>query len=165
MVGEQLREARQAQNLSIQQVADITKIRGDHIRALEEGDYEVFSAPVYIRGFVRAYSGLVKLDPVKVIAELEKELGQRPKFSELPGLSQPPRTFLDVVMLQMSRLGLRKGAVIAALLIAVLVTVMLVSAWKRRAHGDPLARLQPGIYQPTQALPGETLPIPTPAKK
>ena len=53
-VAEQLREAREAQNLTVYQVAEITKIRTDHIRALDEGNYDVFSAPVYIRGSVRS---------------------------------------------------------------------------------------------------------------
>ena len=41
-VGEQLHAAREALKLTIQQIADATKIRTDHIRALEEGHYEVF---------------------------------------------------------------------------------------------------------------------------
>ena len=52
-VAEQLRQAREAQKLTIQELAEITKIRSDHIRALEEGNFNVFPAPVYIRGFVR----------------------------------------------------------------------------------------------------------------
>ena len=42
-VAEQLRVAREARKLTIQQVADATKIRTDHIRALEEGNFNVFS--------------------------------------------------------------------------------------------------------------------------
>lgn len=61
-VAEQLRQAREARNLTVQQVADVTKIRTDHLRALEEGNFDMFSAPVYIRGFVRTYSTLLKLD-------------------------------------------------------------------------------------------------------
>ena len=38
-VAEQLRTAREAKNLTVQQVADVTKIRTDHVRALEEGDF------------------------------------------------------------------------------------------------------------------------------
>ena len=45
-VAEQLRQAREARNLTVQQVAEITKIRTDHVRAVEEGNYDVFSAPV-----------------------------------------------------------------------------------------------------------------------
>ena len=54
-VAEQLRAAREAKKLSVQQVADATKIRTDHIRALEDGNFNVFSAPIYIRGSVKNY--------------------------------------------------------------------------------------------------------------
>ena len=59
-VAEQLRQAREAKNLTVQQVVEITKIRTDHLRALEEGNFDVFSAPVYIRGFVRSYANLAQ---------------------------------------------------------------------------------------------------------
>ena len=68
MVAEQLRAGREARKLSINEVAETTKIRTDHIRALEEGDYNVFVAPVYIRGFVRCYSMLLRLDVPAVMA-------------------------------------------------------------------------------------------------
>ena len=60
-VAEQLRAAREAKNLSVNEVAEITKIRTDHIRALEEGNFDIFVAPVYIRGFARTYATLLKL--------------------------------------------------------------------------------------------------------
>ena len=69
-VAEKLRQAREARNLTVHQVADVTKIRTDHIRALEEGKFDVFSAPVYIRGFVRTYSTLLKLDVPQIMAAL-----------------------------------------------------------------------------------------------
>jgi cytoskeletal protein RodZ len=52
-VAEQLRAARETKKLTVQQVADKTKIRTDHVRALEDGNFSVFSAPVYIRGSVK----------------------------------------------------------------------------------------------------------------
>src|SRR5512140_1778254 len=87
-VAEQLRQAREAQNLSVQQVVQITKIRTDHLAALEEGNYSVFSAPVYIRGFVRTYSALLKLDVPQVMATLNTELGATQKFAEPPSLAK-----------------------------------------------------------------------------
>ncbi len=41
-VAEQLKQAREAQGLKIHEVAEATKIRGDHIRALEAGNYDIF---------------------------------------------------------------------------------------------------------------------------
>src|ERR1041384_7815024 len=110
-VAEQLRQAREARNLTVQQLAEITKIRSDHIRALEEGNFDVFSAPVYIKGFVRSYATLLKLDVPEVMSTLEAELGQTQKFSEPPPLSDEPRGILDFVMLQLSKLDLRKSAI------------------------------------------------------
>src|ERR1700689_648220 len=96
-----------AQNLSVNQVAEVTKIRGDHIRALEEGNFDTFSAPVYIRGFVRTYAGLLKLDVPQVMATLDGELGKTEKFREPPPLSDQKRGVLDFLTLQLSKLNWR----------------------------------------------------------
>src|SRR5712664_880560 len=103
-VADQLHQAREARKLTIEQVAEVTKIRSDHVRALEEGNFNVFSAPVYIRGFVRTYSTLLKLDVPRIMATLDGELGQTVKFREPPRFSDQPRSFLDFVMLQFSKL-------------------------------------------------------------
>jgi cytoskeletal protein RodZ len=100
-VAEKLRQAREAQNLTVNQVADVTKIRTDHIRALEEGNFDVFSAQVYIRGFVRTYSTLLKLDVPQTMAMLDTELGKTEKFSEPPPLTEQKKGPLDFLMLQL----------------------------------------------------------------
>ena len=85
-VAEQLRAAREARKLTVQQVADATKIRTDHIRALEEGNFNVFSAPIYIRGSVKNYATMLKLDVPQLLAALDAELKGTEKFSEPPPL-------------------------------------------------------------------------------
>src|SRR5258708_29776497 len=94
-VAEELRQAREAQNLRVYQVAEVTKIRTDHIRALDEGNYDVFSAPVYIRGFVRNYAGFLKLDVPKIMALLGTELAQSEKHHEPPPLLERRRGVID----------------------------------------------------------------------
>ena len=159
-VAEQLRQAREACHLSVEQVADVTKMRTDHLRALEEGDYGVFSAPVYIRGFVRGVANLYKMDVPKVMAALEAELGQNRKFAEPPPLTDGPRGVLDFVMLQLSRVDWRRGAVGAGVALALLVVVLAVMSWRHYRNADPLKGLKPALYQPTQHVSGETLPLP-----
>src|SRR6476660_585570 len=102
-VAEQLRKGREAQNLTVQQLAEITKIRSDHIRALEEGNFDVFSAPVYIRGFVRTCSTLLKLDVAQVMAALDKELSGHQKFSEPPPFTDTKRGPLYFITLILSK--------------------------------------------------------------
>jgi len=161
-VAEQLHQARESKKLTIQQVAEVTKIRSDHLRALEEGNFEIFSAPVYIRGFVRSYSTLLKLDVPRVMADLEAELGQSMKFSEPPPLSNESRGVLDFFMLQLSKVDWRKGVVTLGVLalLGVVATVFLV--WRHEQAADPLKSLKPAVYQPTSGVSGETLPLPSP---
>ncbi len=159
-VAEQLRQAREARHLTIEQVAEITKIRTDHLRALEEGNFNVFSAPVYIRGFVRSLSTLLKLDVPQVMAALDAELGQTSKFAEPPPLSERPKGLMDIVMLQLSQLDWRKGLVALAVLVVLGGGILSWLAWRHYRTTDPLKGLQPGLYQPTQHYSGETLPLP-----
>ena len=102
-VAEQLRQAREAKNLTEQQVVEITKIRTDHLRALEEGNFDVFSAPVYIRGFVRSYATLLKLDVPQIMSALEAELAGTTKFAEPPSLAEHKHSSVDFLMLQLSK--------------------------------------------------------------
>src|SRR5262249_51154526 len=125
-VAEQLRAAREARNLSVNEVADTTKIRTDHIRALEAGDFDAFTAPVYIRGFVRCYATLLKLDVPQIMKSLDGELGQTEKFSEPPPLDGQRRGALDFVMLQLSKLNWRTGSIVLAVVVVILL-VLLVS--------------------------------------
>jgi cytoskeletal protein RodZ len=163
-VSEQLREAREAQKLTVQQVAEITKIRTDHLRALEEGNFDVFSAPVYIKGFVRSCATILKLDVPQVMAALDAELGKTQKFSEPPALSKEPKGVLDFVMLQLSKLDWQKGVIALGVLGCFVLLIAIILVWKHQRASDPLKGLKPGVYQSTQHISGETLPLPAPKR-
>lgn len=158
-VAEQLHLAREAKSLTIKQVAEITKIRSDHIRALEEGNFNVFSAPVYIRGFVRAYAALLKLDVPRIMAKLDLELGATEKFREPPPLTDEPHKVLDFVTLQLSKLNWRVAAVVGGAVILLIIGLVILHIVHHRNDAQPLANLPPATYQPPQA--GDTLPLPS----
>lgn len=161
-VAEQLRQARESQSMTVEQVADITKLRSDHVRALEEGDYEVFSAPVYIHGFVRTYATLLKLDVKQVMAALDNELGRTARFSEPPPLSSNPKGIVDVLTLQLSKLDLRIGAKVVGVLILVAIGVLIFLVVQQHYNRDPLKDLKPGVYRGTQQVTGASVPAPGP---
>ena len=156
-VAEQLRAGREARKLTIPQVAEVTKIRTDHIRALEEGNFNVFSAPIYIRGSVKNYATLLKLDVSQVMAVLNAELGRTEKFSEPPPLTEASNTPLDRLMFLLSKLNWKFGVVGAAVLGIALVVFVGSFAWRHHNRGDPLAGLQPAVYQSANS--GQTLPL------
>lgn len=159
-VAEQLRTAREAQNLTVYQVAEVTKIRTDHIRALDEGNYDVFSAPVYIRGFVRTYATMLKLEVPKIMDELKNELAKTDKHHEHPPLTKQSKNFLDILMFQLSRVNWRIALPVGGTIILLLATFWIYRAWSINKAKDPLADVKPGIYQPQKKNSGNTLPVP-----
>jgi cytoskeletal protein RodZ len=161
-VSQQLRAARESQNLSVQQLGEITKIRSDHIRALEEGNFDIFSAPVYIKGFVRNCATLLKMDVPRLMAELDAELKGSKKFAEPPPLSDERTGFLDFVMLQLSKLDWRKSVIGLGVLVIALIIFLVVVIVRHYHKADPLANLKPGLYHSTQSVSGQTLPLPSP---
>jgi cytoskeletal protein RodZ len=158
-VAEQLRNAREAQKLTVHQVAEITKIRTDHVRAIEEGNYDVFVAPVYIRGFVRTYSKLLKLDVAAVMADLDGELRKTEKFAEPPRLSAEPRGVLDFITLQLSKVNWRIASIILAIVVVLSLISWGYSAWNRQKTDDPLKGQPPALYKPAGKKAGDTLPL------
>ncbi|MGH7977239.1 MAG: helix-turn-helix domain-containing protein [Limisphaerales bacterium] len=159
-VAEKLRQAREALHLTINQVADVTKIRTDHLRALEEGNFGVFSAPVYIRGSVKNYARLLKLDVPQVLSALDVELNQTEKFSEPPPLVEESHTHLDRIMFLLSKFNWRWGLVGGAVLGFVLIAMLINAALRHQSHRNPLAGLPPAVYQ-TANNSGNTLPLTT----
>jgi len=159
-VAEQLRQAREARHLTVEQVAEITKIRTDHLRALEEGNFNVFSAPVYIRGFVRSLSTLLKLDVPRVMAELDTELGQTKRFAEPPALTAQPQGVLDLLMLQLSKFDWRRGALGLGVCVVLAAIIIGVFAWRHYRTTDHLKGVKPALYRSPSNTSGETLPLP-----
>ncbi len=158
-VAEQLRQARLAQGLTIHQVADFTKIRTDHIEALDEGNYNVFAAQIYIRGFVRSYARLLKLDEPQILAQLDAELSHTKKFAAMPPLSDQPHNLVDTLTLLLSKINWKVGLVVAGGVVVVGIGAGIYFGWRHYQTSDPLAGLQPGVYQ-GQNSGGETLPLP-----
>ncbi len=157
-VAEQLRAAREARKLTVNHVADKTKIRTDHIRALEEGNFSVFSAPIYIRGSVKNYAALLKLDVPKILADLDAELKGTEKFSEPPPLVEEANKPLDRVLYLLSKLNM-KAALVAGGVLGIIILIWIVSAVVKHSNSkDPLAGLPPAVYQPANS--GDTLPLP-----
>jgi len=164
-VAEQLRHAREEQKLTVHQIAGLTNIKTEHIRALEEGNYEAFAAPVYIRGFIRTYANILKLDVGRVIATLDEELSQTEKFREPPSLIAPTRGPIDFAMFQLSKLNWRVALVIGAGILVLIAAFWFYRAWRQRPAADPLANLGPGLYQAPPNSSAELLPLPTNAPR
>jgi cytoskeletal protein RodZ len=72
-IGSQLRQAREAQSLSLDQVAQATHIRLHYLEAMEADNFELLPSTAQLRGFLRAYSDYLKLNTGELIQALASE--------------------------------------------------------------------------------------------
>jgi cytoskeleton protein RodZ len=61
-LGQRLREAREAKQVPLEEIAVKTYIRTQLLKALEEGNLEKLPEPVFVQGFIRRYGDFVGLD-------------------------------------------------------------------------------------------------------
>jgi cytoskeleton protein RodZ len=71
-IGTQLRQARDAQSLSLDQAAQATHIKVYYLQALEDDRYDALPSAAQLRGFLRAYGEYLKLNSSDLIADLEQ---------------------------------------------------------------------------------------------
>lgn len=65
--GTWLRRQREIREISLREIADVTKISIRYLEALERDRFDVLPAQVFARGFLREYARYVGLDPDEVV--------------------------------------------------------------------------------------------------
>jgi transcriptional regulator with XRE-family HTH domain len=77
-IGAQLRQAREAMGVSTSEAASVTRIKVQHIEAMESNDFAVMAAPIYVKGFLRIYGEYLGLDPEMLVARYMQQSGPAP---------------------------------------------------------------------------------------
>lgn len=85
--GARLRHERVARGLSTEQIADKTRIRERIILAIERDDTDAI-APVYLRGYVKAYAISLGLDPAELEQEARATSSPDPELRSVFGISR-----------------------------------------------------------------------------
>lgn len=77
-IGETLKSAREEANLSLNYVAEVTRIHIDVLKEIENGSMNLSPGPVFIRGFIRTYATLLGIDyqPLKEKLNLLEEFAE-----------------------------------------------------------------------------------------
>lgn len=73
-IGLKLKEKREENGLSIDEVAEDLKMRPSQIKSIEEGEADDFKDVVYLKYFIRDYSKYLGLDSEKIIDEFNEYL-------------------------------------------------------------------------------------------
>lgn len=155
-VGEMLRAARVAKNLSIEDVSVALRIRAAQLRVIEENNIDALPGMTYAVGFVRSYANYVGLDGTEIAHRFKAEYGRgmeghsKLSFPEPVAESRMP----DPIMVGI-------GAFLA---IVVLVAWTVYS--NAHSGADKIAEQAAPVLAVTAAsdTPGESLLSPTPEK-
>jgi cytoskeletal protein RodZ len=78
-VGQILRKAREQKNVSIQDVAHITKIKQDYLEKLEKNEFTGFVSSTFIKGFIRSYANYLELETENLVALYRRQVGEEEK--------------------------------------------------------------------------------------
>ncbi len=85
MLGNTLREERERQKLSVEDIEQGTSIRALYIEAIENGEYDKLPGEVYTRGFIKNYAKFLGLDGDEFSKKFNAEIhGAPPPVSENP---------------------------------------------------------------------------------
>jgi transcriptional regulator with XRE-family HTH domain len=127
-VGEQLRRAREAKKLSLEDVAAQTRIPLRHLASIETGDWDNLPAPTYTIGFAKSYASAVGLDRSEVGNQLREEMGGQRFATNASDVFEPadPRRTMP------------KGLVIGAI-VAVILLIAIMSWLNKRSLEEPEA--------------------------
>lgn len=104
-LGSYLRELRTAKGTSLEEVARATRVGRAHLEALEAEELSALPAPVFVKGFIRAYCEFLQANPAEAIGHYqaltgERTLGAAPSSAEPlgAGLGRGP-VFVSVILL------------------------------------------------------------------
>jgi hypothetical protein len=136
-IGASLREARTRQGLDFPELEIRTKVRAKYLRLLEEEQFDQLPAHTYIKGFLRAYADTLGLDGQLYVDEYNSRFVVGDDETHLRvrrGPSPGPRP-------RSRRRGRRESRVVAVALTAiVLVTALVIAAWRFGGPNDPQVR-------------------------
>jgi cytoskeleton protein RodZ len=150
--GKTLAAQREAMGWTVEQVADQLKLAVRQVVALEAGDYASLPGPAVVRGFVRAYAKIVKLDAAPLVAQITLD-SPAPNTNAGAHLRRDkPASFSEV---RFPTHGKRAALPLVPIAAAVVVVAAVAAAWHFGLVQRLLNRTEaPAASAPAPAVPG-----------
>lgn len=163
-VGQILRDAREAQGITLEDAAARLRLMQRQVEAMETDDFESLDPPVFARGFVRNYARLLGLVPEALLARMEGAPAEPAAVSHAE--PPPPRSWLTSPWLILLLLGLLVVVVAPVALYVWLNSEGEVDASKRvppaaQTHPAPAAAPAP-VAEPVEAAAPAVQAAPSP---
>lgn len=152
-VGEVLAETRVKQNIPLEKVSQITRIRTEFIEAIEENRFQDLPAEPFVKGFIRSYARFLSLDPETILALLRRDFktGEKGKIV--------PRQFIKSISRKKNWVGPHLTAIISVSFVVTLIIGYAGLQWWRLRQPPPLEVFAPeenSIVQKNVTVRGKT---------
>lgn len=175
MVGYTLRQERERQELSIEDIEQGTSIRATYIEAIENGEYDKLPGTVYTKGFIKNYAKFLGMDADSVvkefvadIAELSAEAEAKAAAENADANSDKPAEVKSVKPEKkpfghsIADVQNRSSSGMLIIAAVVLIAALAGGAWSFLSSDDDVATTNPPVQQ-TQTVAPEPVPEnPTP---
>lgn len=162
-VGSELKAAREAEGLAIDDVAQQLKFAPRQIESLEQEHFERLPGPTIARGMVRNYARLLKLDPEPLLQRMAPRVEKAPDPGKIAARFRQPVPFSDG--------GKRSSLLYAGFSVGLLVLVGAVAYEWRQEKATPESvvpaqsqRPQPEEIKQTAAVTQSASDVPAPPK-
>jgi cytoskeletal protein RodZ len=151
-IGNDLRSARLARRLSIDDIARETKVPPTLLRALEQNQFEALPGGLFTRGYLRAYARQVGLDPEQIVERYRHEF-ETPPVSLEP---EAPQAKADDRFLNAAEESRSSGTAQAIALVVIGVAALIYFGSMR----EPVAQSSK-LNPPTTDAIDAAVPVPT----
>lgn len=152
-VGERLRAAREAQGLSLADIAARTRVPIRHLEAIESGDYSEMPTPTYAIGFAKAYARAVGEDEVGIARDVR---------GQTAAISAERQNYQPYELDDPTRVPPRGVALVAGVIAAIVLIGAVIwfgGNWlASRSTGEQPAVAEQQVVPPR---PARTAPVPT----
>lgn len=139
-LGAALKQAREAQGISLKEIAVRTKISVTALEAVERNDFSRLPGGIFGRSFIRAYAQEIGVDPDATVASFVEELERADREAALRGAVRPEITPDDQRFLERQRravMWLRVAVAVGAL------ALLVIGAWQLRLYRQRVAQAPP----------------------
>lgn len=150
-IGKKLKEARLQQNMSLDELQQITKTQKRYLIAIEENDFDSMPGTFYVRAFIRQYASAVGLDGNELVRiydgkEEPEEIAASAKYETL----DESRTQMYDENSQTKKLSRSIPAIAFSLIGLAILVVVLYITWQDR-QSNPVIQTPDSVANSTRS--------------